>query len=145
MKKENRIELTIYKEKIVLKKKETKIIDVDDDMKNVAWDIAKWGKILGRARQEKIEAEAFYKNWRENEINILLKRDKKMSEWKATANVKSRKMYYKLKTAIAQAESNVQTVEAIYEAFKTKAFLLPSKGARDRDVMNKIGMKTKKK
>jgi hypothetical protein len=99
---------------------ELQVINVGDDQTKVAAQMAFWGEVWGAASKEK-------------------------SEWKVRQIVESDKKFYEMKKTIAEAERNMTIASTMFEAFKSKAAVLSSKGAMDRAVFERTGMTTKSK
>lgn len=123
------------------------ITDVDLDMRNIAEELSYWGRLYARADAIKITAEAKYRNWRATMAKQMLEEKKKRppSEWKVRAEIESSRTFLEMKKQIAVAHENAETLNKIYDSLKTKSFMLPNVGARERDLNKATGMSTPKK
>lgn len=121
------------------------ITDVDLDMRNIAYELSFWGRLYAKANAIQITAEGKYRNWRANIAKEMLVGPKPPSEWKVKAIIESTPEFLKLKQQIAIAQENAETLYYIYDSLKTKSFMLPNLGAKERDLNKAMGMSTPKK
>lgn len=121
---------------------EPTIQDLSDDMDRVAAQIAFWGELWGAAEGERVMADARYRAWAAQLAMKLQKMDG-MSEWKVKARIEADPGFIKCKEAIAKTTRDATVMRAVFDAFKSKASMLQSKGARARAELEATGMATR--
>lgn len=139
------VKLVVEGKKVVVPFEHLNIHDVDDSMTKISHRIAHWGRMLAKAEREKELADSYYRAWRAEAGKEILSKEKGRAEWKVNQEINSHPTFLKLKKNIATAQFNISVLLRFYDALKTQAFILPSKGARDRDQLGSYGMVTKKK
>lgn len=117
---------------------ELEIGDISADMTMVPAQVAYWGAVWAAAEEEKMLADAAYRQWRANLSNKILERDPRLAEWKVKSLVESDEKFVSLKAALAKAENNVFLARTRHESFKVKAATLQSRGAIDRAGLSSI-------
>lgn len=141
-----KFKIKVLGEKIVVDvDEELDIVDINNDMAQVASKIAYWGAIWASAEGELISSEAFYRNWRAKLGKTLSAADSKMTEWKIKQEIESDPTFLKIKQGMAQAQKNVTTAKMMCEAFRSKASMLQSKGAMQRAELDATSMRTPSK
>jgi hypothetical protein len=118
------------------------IIDIDAEMDTVAAEINWWSGVLAAARAEAEQLDALYRQWRAKEALVILDRDKTLAEWKVRLRLESSPKFMEHKNAKALAIRNIEQLEGVVIAFRTKAELLRSKGAMLRSYVENEGMHT---
>jgi hypothetical protein len=118
--------------------------DISKEMDSVASEMAYWGSVLSDAEGEQIMVDSWYRRFRAEATEAMLKKDPKMPEWKMKARIESSKGFIQHKKAISQAQKNVSLCSNMVKAFAVKANILPSKGAHMRSEVGAQGMKTPK-
>lgn len=121
---------------------ETKIGDLDENMDEVASQIAYYGELLGAAKEEEGKLDAAYRRWRGGISSAMLKKDPKIAEWKVKAAIEEQKSFEQYKTAQAACTRNIVTIDILIKALCEKSPNLRSKGARMRAVLDSQGMTT---
>jgi|GEM_PF-6720253 len=86
--------------------------------------ILKFNQCLAAAEEQKILIGAEYRQWRAIYIGDLLKRDRKISEWKVKAKLESEPDFCRFKTASALAEKHVLILRAVTESLRARVELL---------------------
>lgn len=119
-----------------------RIMDLSNDMDEVASLIGYWGEVWGRAEEEKVRVDGEYRHWAARIALKLMDDPKRGSEWKVKAAVEGDPKFREWKAAIGRTEYNVTTLKAVFEAFKAKGNQLQSRGARERAELEKTGMRT---
>jgi len=122
---------------------ELEIHDVGEGQTRVASQMAYWGEVWALAERESIQIDALYRGWRAKMSNGAMEANPKLAEWKIKALVEADDKFKFLKNSIADAKRNVVVSKSIFEAFRSKAAVLSSKGAMDRAVYERTGMTTK--
>lgn len=121
---------------------ELEIVDISDDMDRVASQMAFWGAVWASAEQESAAAEAYYRNWRAIQGKKIAEKNEKMAEWKIRQALEAKETFSQIKQGLANAAQNVILAKTMYEAFKTKASMLQSKGAMMRAELDSTSMRT---
>ncbi len=123
---------------------ELEITNISDDMDKIAPKIAFWGAVWASAEQEMAAAEAYYRKWKAESGKTLSAKNDKLAEWKVRQLIESTDEFHQLKSALSKASQNIITARTLYEAFKTKASMLQSKGAMMRAEIDSTSMHTSK-
>lgn len=118
--------------------------DISKEMDRVASEMAYWGSVLSDAEAEEVMVDAWYRRFRAEAKEALLKKDPKMPDWKITAKIEASKGFIEHKKAISQAKKNVSLCANMVKSYAVKANLLPSKGAHMRSEIGAQGMRTPK-
>ncbi len=134
----HKVTLIVDGEPVESSDEELEVGDINDDMTKVAAQVAYWGAVWAAAEEEKLCADAAYRQWRAEFSLKILSSDSKLAEWKIKARVESDKTFLKLKAALAKAERNVLSAKTRHESFKVKAATLQSRGAMDRAGLSSI-------
>lgn len=121
---------------------ELEINDIDEDMKRVAAQMAYWGSVWAAAEAEREQAEAYYRNWRADKGEQIMKADPKLAEWKVKQRIEADASFSKLKGAQAAALQNATLARSVFESFRTKANVLQSKGAMYRAELDHANVRT---
>jgi hypothetical protein len=100
------------------------IASVETERDRVSAEIASWGVLWGQATKDYELAEAASAKWRAQSLVSSLKRDEKVSEWKAKAFADSSPEYVAMVEQEAEAKRNMIAINSVYEAFKSKGRLL---------------------
>lgn len=138
------ITITIHDREITIDVDEDlRIHDLDSDMDQAAAQIAYWGALWAEAEAEQQELDGAYRSWRAQVGRMILEADGKASEWKVKQEIEADEKFLQFKTAEAACVRNVTLLRAIYEASKSKASLLQSKGAMRRAELEATGMHTR--
>lgn len=124
---------------------EMEIGDLSTDMNRVAAQMAYWGAVWAAAEGELKSADAWYRAWRAKNGAAMIEADGKMSEWKVRQALEADPKFMTIKKSLAAATRNATLTRAIYEAFRTKANMLQSKGAMARAELEATGMSTRPK
>lgn len=132
-------EITVNRDKLML------IKDVSRDMDRIASLMSYWGEVWAAAESERIEVDAYYRQWRAGKGMEIAEAEPKLAEWKVKQRIEESEMFYKLKQGIAAATRNATIAKTTYESLKTKASMLQSKGAMMRAEMDSTGMHTPEK
>jgi hypothetical protein len=140
-----KIKLKVMGEKIVVPLDILEINNIDESMSRAGYLMAYWGEILSQAEKEFSLAESHYRNWRANEGRKHETGKEKMTIAKIENLINSDPKFLQYKEALATAQYNVSVLLRFYDALKTQAYILPSKGARKREEMKALGMSTKGK
>jgi hypothetical protein len=121
--------------------------DIDADMRTVVAKMGFWGSVWAAAESESQRIDASYRKWRGTTYSAILdtKEGAKFAEWKIKHKVESETTFQKFKDAHAIALDNAIFARSLYEAFRTKAGLLQSRGAMARAELEKTGISTKVK
>ena len=119
------------------------INDIDDTQRKVSKQMAFWSSVWGAAVEEQIKADAFYRAWRADRTEALLKEDPKISEWKVKAKIEADPLFLKMKQAIAIASDNVTTSEHIWKTLDKRGNLSQSLGAKTRKEIAKQDLSTR--
>jgi hypothetical protein len=114
------------------------ISDISADMDKVASQIAYWGAIWASAEAEAAASDAFYRKWRADFGKTITE----SAEWRVRQGIESQSEFHTIKTGIANATRNVVLAKTMYEALKTKASMLQSKGAMMRAELDSTSMHT---
>jgi len=122
---------------------ELQVGDLSKDMDQVAAKMAYWGAVWAAAEAEMKSADAWYRAWRAKTGAAMIEADGKMSEWKVRQALEADPRFMTIKKSLAAATRNVTLTRAIYEAFRTKANMLQSKGAMARAELEATGMSTR--
>lgn len=116
--------------------------DLNSEMDHAAAWMAYWGSVLAAAKGELERADGAYRAWRGEATQSILAKDPKMAEWKVRETINAHPRFMDYKKAQAACQRNVTLLETRYEAFKMRASLIQSKGARARSEWEKTGMTT---
>jgi hypothetical protein len=116
--------------------------DVSDDMRDVSSLIAWWGSVWAAAEAERINADAFYRQWRAKAGEALMVSDPKLSDEKRKQKIEAMPEFLKFKAAMALAEENVTLSKVAVQALDKKSNLLQSLGANIRSERRSDGMST---
>jgi phage shock protein A len=119
------------------------IENVGDDMDCVAAQMGYWATIHAAAERERVQADSYYRQWRAEAGRAMLHEDPKLAEWKVKQAIEADKTFQTLKNALAESARNVTIARGLYDALKTKASMLQSKGAMMRAEMDATDMSTK--
>jgi hypothetical protein len=119
------------------------IKDVDKAQRQVSAEMAWWASVWGAAEREYLEADAYYRHWRAQAGDVLLKSDPKMAEWKVKQAIEAHEDFYKLKQAIAKAKDHATTAEGIFKSMEKKSNLAQSIGAKARSEFERTGRATR--
>lgn len=128
---------------IKIEPEEYVINDIDDTQRKVSKQMAFWSSVWGAAVEEQVKADAFYRAWRAERTEALLKKDPKLAEWKVKAEIESDPLFLKMKQAIATAADNVTTAEHIWKTLDKRGNLSQSLGAKTRNEIAKQDLSTK--
>lgn len=139
-----KVKLVVEGKKVVVPFDDLNIDNVDDSMRRISHRIAHWGRILAKAEREKRLADSYYRSWRAKAGEEILSKEKGLAEWKVNQKINSNPTFMKIKKSIHDADFNVSVLARFYEALIQQSFILPSKGAKERDQINSMGMTTKK-
>jgi hypothetical protein len=123
-------------------REELEIADISDDMNKVASQMAFWGSVWASAEQEAAAAEAYYRKWRAETGKVIAAKNDKLAEWKIRQMLESKEEFHTIKIGMANAAQNIIVAKTLYEAFKTKASMLQSKGAMLRAELDSTSMRT---
>lgn len=118
--------------------------DISKEMDSVAAEMAYWSSVLAEAEAEQIMVDSWYRKFRAEMKEAILKKDPKLADWKINAKIESSKGFLQHKKAISQAQKNVSLCAGMVKAFAVKANILPSKGAHMRSEVGAQGMRTPK-
>lgn len=118
--------------------------DINEDMTRVSAEVGFWITVAASAREEAIQADSFYRQWRARKVKELLRLDPKMAEWKVKAEVEADPKFLELKNAIAKAEAQDVLAAGIVDAFDGKRASLQSRGAMMREGLAATGVTTPK-
>jgi hypothetical protein len=118
------------------------INDVGGDMDVVAAQMGYWATLHASAERERVQADAYYRQWRAESGKALLDEDPKLAEWKVKQLIEENKTFKTLKSALSEAVRNVTIAKGLYDALKTKANMLQSKGAMMRAELDATSMST---
>ena len=119
------------------------IQDVSTDMDRVASLMGFWGTVWATAEAEKIDTDAYYRQWRAQMTKKIMSDDPKLALPKIAAKNEADPQFKLLKEAQAKATRNVIITKSHYESFRTKASILQSKGAMYRAEYDATNMKTR--
>lgn len=100
------------------------ITSVETERDRVSAEIASWGVLWGQATKDYELAEAASTKWRAQSLVSSLKKDEKVSEWKAKAFADSSPEFFAMRDQETEAKRNMIAINAVYEAFKSKGRLL---------------------
>jgi hypothetical protein len=89
------------------------------------------------------KVDAFYRKWRAETTKKLMAANDKLAEWKLKQEVEAQPKFLEYKDAIAKSITNATLARSVFEAFKIKANVLQSTGARQRAELDSTGMVTK--
>lgn len=138
-----KVEMTINGEAIKVDVDDVlEISDLDSDMSTVAAQMGYWASLNASAERERVQADSFYRQWRAESGKRLIEKDPKLAEWKVRQEIEAADAFKKLKNALAEAVRNTTITRGIYEALRTKASMLQSRGAMMRAELDATGMKT---
>ena len=137
------IELVVDGDKHEIDTEELLVIeDVSTDMSRVAAEMAYYSAIHAAAEEERVQMDTYYRKWRAVKGQDILNKDAKLAEWKVRQIIESDPKFDQLKAAMALSVHNTTLTRGIYEALKTKAQMLQSKGAMLRAELDSTGMST---
>lgn len=117
--------------------------DIDEGMRKTPAMIAYVGAVCGATIRYEKRCDARYRQWRAQMGKEIVESEPKMAQTKINQIVEADEMFIVHKDRIADAARNVETMRGVFEAFKTKAHLLQSKGAMERAALESTGMTTK--
>ena len=137
-------ELAVMGESVTLDRAQLVIGDIDQEMDSVAAQMSYFGELWAQAEQEDIAADAHYRAWRAAKGEELLQANEKLAEWKVAQAIESSPKFATIKDRLALGRRNVIALRAHYEAFRTKASILQSKGAMKRAEFEATGMSTRR-
>lgn len=120
---------------------ELRLSDIGEGLDHAAYYMGYWGNVLGHAESELIIADTKYRSWKANFIEDLIQSDAKLSEWKVKNAVEANPKFLEHKANIAIATRNVQVLRNLFQAFDKKANLLQSRGANERQILEKTGLR----
>jgi len=118
--------------------------NISREMDRVAAEMAYWGSVLAEAEAEQIMVDAFYRKFRAEMKEAILKKDPKLADWKINARIEASSGFLQHKKAISQAQKNVSLCSNMVKSYAVKANILPSKGAHMRSEIGAQGMRTPK-
>ena len=140
----NKIDITVNGERLEVDLNvELEITDISEGMKKVAAQMAFWGSVWAAAEGEMEKVDAFYRKWRAETSRKIAAANEKLAEWKLKQEVEAQPKFLEYKDAIAKSITNATLARSVFEAFKIKANVLQSKGARERAELDSTGMTTR--
>ncbi len=77
-----------------------------------------WNDLLSRAEREFMQLEAAYRQFRANAICEMLKKDSKLSEWKAKAFLESTDTFRENKAALAESHRTLALLHGVVEGLR---------------------------
>lgn len=122
---------------------DTAIMDLSEDMTNVASILAWYGSLWAAARENLQEREDMYRAWRAEVSEQILEDDPKLSEWKVKNSVDNSTAFAAHKKGLRNAQRLVDRLTTALEAVRVKADMLRSKGANARAELDTTSLKTR--
>jgi hypothetical protein len=137
------LKMKVMGEEIELDRSQLLIMDIGEDMDNVASQVSYFGSLWAEAEREEMAADTYYRAWRAKEGEKILASDPKMAEWKVRQEIEASSQFTVIKEQLAIARRNSVALRGHFEAFKVKASILQSKGAMRRAEMESTGIGTR--
>lgn len=136
-------EVTIGSKKYTIDDADLAVGKIGEDMDRAAAQIAFFASLWSQAEEEQENADAAYRAWRAELGRTILEADPKTPEWKVKQEIEGSDKFLTYKKAIAATFRNTTFLRGLYEAAKSKASILQSKGAMQRAEMEATGMTTR--
>lgn len=118
------------------------IVDISTDLDRVAAQMGWWASVWAAAERQEISTDAEYRNWKSRAIIEALDANPKDAEWKIKAVVEARPEFVAFQSNKALARDAAVLSKAFFDAFAKKANALQSRGASEREQLERQGLTT---
>jgi hypothetical protein len=118
------------------------IVDISNDLDSVAAQMAWWASVWAAAERQELATDGEYRQWKSRAMLAALAKAPKDSEWKIKAVVEGSDGFLKFQSNKALARDAAVLSKAMFDSYAKKANALQSRGASEREQIERQGMTT---